>query len=81
MFENFNLSLISLFEELLKWPNVELNRLLFEGYQFSPQNWYQNSPISVRLNWLLKQYHSGLTRFGPIFWDHKLALFILQCNR
>ena len=46
--------------------------------QFSPKFWYQNSPISVGLNWPQKQYHSGLTRFGPIF-GAKLALFILQC--
>ena len=46
--------------------------------QFSPKFWYQNSPISVGLNWPPKQYHSGLTRFGPIF-GAKLALFILQC--
>ena len=45
--------------------------------QFSPKFWYQNSPISVGLNWPQKQYHSGLTRFGPIF-GAKLALFILQ---
>ena len=45
--------------------------------QFSPKFWYQNSPISAGLNWPPKQYHSGLTRFGPIFWA-KLALFILQ---
>ena len=47
--------------------------------QFSPKFWYQNSPISVGLNWPPKQYHSGLTRFGPIF-GAKLALFILQCS-
>ena len=47
--------------------------------QFSPKFWYQNSPISVGLNWPQKQYHSGLTRFGPIF-GAKLALFILQCK-
>ena len=47
--------------------------------QFSPKFWYQNSPISVGLNWPQKQYHSGLTRFGPIF-GAKLALFILQCS-
>ena len=46
--------------------------------QFSPKFWYQNSPISVGLNWPQKQYHSGLTHFGPIF-GAKLALFILQC--
>ena len=46
--------------------------------QFSPKFWYQNSPISVGLNWPQKQYHSGLTRSGPIF-GAKLALFILQC--
>ena len=46
--------------------------------QFSPKFWYQNSPISVGLNWPQKQYHSGLIRFGPIF-GAKLALFILQC--
>ena len=44
--------------------------------QFSPKFWYQNSPISVGLNWPPKQYHSRLTRFGPIF-GAKLALFIL----
>ena len=48
--------------------------------QFSPKFWYQNSPISVGLNWPQKQYHSGLTRFGPIF-GAKLALFILQCRK
>ena len=47
--------------------------------QFSPKFWYQNSPISVGLNWPQRQYHSGLTRFGPIF-GTKLALFILQCR-
>ena len=33
----------------------------------------------MELNWPQKQYHSGLTRFGPIF-GAKLALFILQCS-
>ena len=47
--------------------------------QFSPKFWYQNSPISIGLNWPLKQYRSGLTLFGPIF-GAELALFILQCS-
>ena len=46
--------------------------------QISPKFWYQNSPISIGLNWPQKQYRSGLTRFGPIF-GAELALFILQC--
>ena len=47
--------------------------------QFSPKFWYQNSPISIGLNWPQKQYRSGLTRFGPIF-GAELALFILRCG-
>ena len=47
--------------------------------QFSPKFWYQNSPISIGLNWPQKQYRSGLTLFGPIF-GAELALFILQCS-
>ena len=47
--------------------------------QISPKFWYQNSPISIGLNWPQKQYRSGLTRFGPIF-GAELALFILQCT-
>ena len=45
--------------------------------QFSPKFWYQNSPISVGLNWPQKQYHSGLARFGRIF-GAKLQVLIIQ---
>ena len=49
--------------------------------QFSPKFWYQDSPISIGLNWPRKQYRSGLTRFGPIGSFHFTVCFLTTCLR